>query len=200
MPGSDYTLDAGVNPLSELMTAESVGTWDWDIPANRLYTDDVLARLFGVDPEQSKAGLPLEHYTDGIHPQDREWVVPYIADATERSGLLIAEYRTCSQGGDVRWVLARGQFYHDAVGRPLRSRGIIIDITNRKLDGESFAGEVTPQAHHPLERAADLCLSVRDTIVEADNPFLLKLIDMLLLELGREVGELARAERRQRLN
>ncbi|MFE1598953.1 PAS domain-containing protein [Methylobacterium sp. ID0610] len=203
MPGSDHTLDAGSGSLSELMSSDAIGTWDWDIQANRLYIDDVLARLYGVDLDQAKTGLPFEQYAASIHPQDREWLLPYVANAIKQSGLWIAEYRTCPRDGDVRWVLARGQFYHDAAGRPIRSWGIMVDITNRKLDGHGFAGELTPRAGHPLEQlehAADLCLSAREAILEAGRPFLVKLTDMLLLELGRELSRLARTDRRRRLN
>ncbi|MFE1599197.1 PAS domain-containing protein [Methylobacterium sp. ID0610] len=198
MPGSYRTTYAEAGPLGELELSEALGTWDWDIPANRLYTDDVLAHLFGLDPEQARTGLPFEDYAAGIHPHDRERVATTIGDAARRAGPYVARYRTCPRQRGVCWVLARGRFYLDRSGRPSRSRGVIMEITERKWEDDGDAGPVTPP-HHPLERAADLFLSAREAIAETRRPFLLKLADMLLLELGRDLSKLV-AERRQHLN
>jgi len=159
-----------------------------------------VARLFGVDLCQASAGIPIERFETGIHPDDREWVKADVRRTAEMSGSFVAEYRTCPRDGAMRWVLARGRFYHDAAGRPLRSHGIIIDITDRKEDSSRFVVEPVNQADHPLERAADQCMALRDTLADAKRPFLLKLVDMVLLELARELAKLTAKARRQRLS
>lgn len=200
MRGAHHTLHLDPPAIDVLAIPDAVGSWDWDITSNRIYTDDVVADLFGVDLRDATAGVPIERYEAGIHPDDRQWVSAYIYRITKSSGVLVAEYRTCPQKGEVRWVLARGRFYHDAAGRPLRSHGVIIDITDHKEDGVRFAAEPVNQADHVLERAADQCMTLRDTLAGAKQPFLLKLVDMVLLELGRELGKLADRARRRRLS
>lgn len=200
MRGAHHTLQLDPPSFDELAIPDAVGSWDWDITSNRIYTDDVVANLFGVDLPEAAAGVPIEHYEAGIHPDDRQWVSAYIHRTVESSGVLVAEYRTCPRQGEVRWVLARGRFYHDAAGRPARSHGIILDITDRKEDGARFAAEPVNQADHPLERAADQCMALRDTLAGVKQPFLLKLVDMLLLELARELSTLAGDARRRRLS
>lgn len=200
MRSAHHTLQLDPPSFDELAIPDAVGSWDWDITSNRIYTDDVVANLFGVDLPEAAAGVPIERYEAGIHPDDRQWVSAYIHRTVESSGVLVAEYRTCSRKGGVRWVLARGRFYHDAAGRPTRSHGVILDITDRKDDSSRFVSEPVNQADHVLERAADQCMALRDTLASAKQPFLLKLVDMLLLELARELSKLETKVRRQRLS
>ncbi|TNC06529.1 PAS domain-containing protein [Methylobacterium terricola] len=200
MRRAHHTLHVDPPCIDMLAIPDAVGSWDWDITNNRIYTDDVVANLFGVSLQEAAAGVPIERYEAGIHPDDRQWVSAYIKRTTESSGVLIAEYRTCPLQGEVRWVLARGRFYHDNAGRPLRSHGVIVDITDRKDDNSRFAAEPVNQADHPLERAADQCMGLRDTLAGAKQPFLLKLVDMVLLELARELSKLEAKLRKQRLS
>ncbi|MFH6786172.1 MULTISPECIES: PAS domain-containing protein [Methylobacterium] len=180
------------------------GSWVWDIPADQVYADDAAAFLFGLDPDQGQTGCPVDAFEAGIHPDDREAVASLFRATVATGGVFVAEYRTCPRDGSVRRVLERGHFYHDAAGCPRRAHGIIVDITDRKLGGGGFAtrqaqGDDHP-ADHPLERAADLCMAARQAVREANRPFLLKLVDMVLLELGRELKGLMDAERRRRLS
>jgi hypothetical protein len=198
--GAHHTLHLDPPAIDVLAIPDAVGCWDWDIANNRVHADDVVARLFGVDLCQASTGIPIEQFEAGIHPDDRQWVSADIRRTADMSGQFVAEYRTCPQNGEVRWVLARGRFYHDAVGRPLRSHGIILDITDRKDDRSRFVVEPVNQADHVLERAADQCIALRDTLAGAKKPFLLKLVDMVLLELGRELSKLVEGARRRRLS
>ncbi|SFV14584.1 PAS domain S-box-containing protein [Methylobacterium sp. 174MFSha1.1] len=200
MRGAHHTLHLDAPSIDVLAIPDAVGSWDWDIASNCIYADDVVARLFGVGLRQASTGIPIERFVAGIHPDDRQWVSAYIHRTAESSGVLVAEYRTCPQEGEVRWVLARGRFYHDVAGRPLRSHGIIVDITDRKEDSSRFVVEPLNQDDHPLERAADQCMALRDTLAEVKQPFLLKLTDMLLLELARELSKLVQGARRRRLS
>lgn len=188
------------SPVDEPALSDHVGSWHWDIAGNRLYTDEVVARLFGLDLQAAGAGVPIERYEAGIHPEDRPWVSARLHRTAEASGVVEAEYRTVPPGGDVRWVRARGRFYHDAEGRPLRAHGIIRDITDRKDDRSRSVAEPANRNDHVLERAADQALALRETLAAARRPFLLKLVDMLLMELGHELARLVKDARPKRLS
>jgi PAS domain-containing protein len=41
-----------------LRAASGVGTWDWDIVADKIYADPRYAVLHNVDPERAAAGAP----------------------------------------------------------------------------------------------------------------------------------------------
>ncbi|WP_288588327.1 PAS domain-containing protein [uncultured Methylobacterium sp.] len=181
--------------------AGNVGAWEWDIVNDQLWSDSYVHEMLWASAEQREGGGTLAEFAACIHPDDREAVVGRMKTNASQGAAFIAEFRVCSARGDVRWVLARGRYELDEAGRPLRGRGILFDITGAHLSETSYDQQIEmPQACHPLERAADYCLSVRHVIAEANQPFLLKLTDMLLLELGRCLAGLARKERHIRIN
>ncbi len=111
--------------------ASAVGTWDWDIATNLVYTDAHLARLFDIDRKEAEKGVPLPAFTDGIYPDDRDRVEQAIQEAIDTHQEYQCEYRICVDD-NVRWLLARGRVFYDAEGLPLRFPGVIVDITETK--------------------------------------------------------------------
>jgi PAS domain S-box-containing protein len=200
VPGRAKTTHLDLIARNQSCFREGVGTWEWNISTNRVYADQALAQLFGMDPEQASYGLPIEAFTAGIHPDDRGWVESAIREAEVRSGPFVNEYRTCPRHGEVRWVLARGRFYHDAFGRPRHSRGLVIDITDFHGGEVGASAWLASCTDTPLERVADLVLSAREVLTEADHAFLLKLTDMLLLEVGRELAQREKIAQQRRMN
>lgn len=184
--------------LDTVALPDHIGSWVWDVAGDRLHADDVVARLFGLDLDTAEAGVPIAHYEAGIHPEDRPWVMARLRWTAEASGVVETEHRTHSWGGTVRWVLARVRFYHDGEGRPLRGHGVVLDITARKGDRSRAVPEPANRDDHVLERAADQCLALRELLATARRPFLMKLVDMLLMELGHELAKLVKGRGRMR--
>ncbi len=109
-----------------------VGTWDWDVAANRVYSDARFAYLFSVDPACAAAGVPVEEFINGIHPEDRALVGEKIRLTMEEDAEYSLECRVLPADGSVRWVYGRGICQRDASGTPLRMPGVVFDITDRK--------------------------------------------------------------------
>ncbi|TCZ65950.1 PAS domain-containing protein [Roseicella aquatilis] len=122
-----------------LSAAEMVGTWVWDVPADRITADPGYARLFSVDPEAVGEGLPIASLLPAIHPEDRPACQVAINAALrgERDGAFEAEYRVVLRDGNHRWVEALGRCERDAAGRPTRFSGVVMDITERKQAEEA---------------------------------------------------------------
>ncbi|MBB3019795.1 PAS domain S-box-containing protein [Microvirga lupini] len=114
-----------------IQASSVVGTWDWDVPSNLIYADERFARLFGIDPKVIATGVPLNSFTTGIHPKDRERIEEQIRKALETGEHYAAEYRTIGIDGQVHWVSAQGRCYYVA-GQPVRFPGIVVDITDQK--------------------------------------------------------------------
>jgi len=187
--------------LAHGVLGSEAGAWEWDIVNDRLRSDEYVHEILWANAGQRDGGSTLAEFAACIHPDDRDAVVARMKANASQAGAFIAEFRVCSSKGDTRWVLARGRYDLDESGRPLRARGILIDITGASLSENQYGQRIEgAQACHPLERAADHCLSAREAILEADQPFLLKLADMLLLELGRCLSLLAKTERHRRMN
>uniref|UniRef100_B0SVM4 histidine kinase n=1 Tax=Caulobacter sp. (strain K31) TaxID=366602 RepID=B0SVM4_CAUSK len=115
-----------------LEAASGVGTWDWDIVADKVYADARYATFHNVDPERAAAGAPLAEYSRALHPDDFQRLLDSGRTHLETTGDFLEEYRLIQADGSVRWVQARGQVYRDARGWAVRHRGVMVDITERK--------------------------------------------------------------------
>jgi PAS domain S-box-containing protein len=109
-----------------------VGTWDWDVPNNRIRANAQFARLFSVDPQRAEEGTSIEEFLSAIHPDDRNWVTEKIQDSIANGRDFGAEYRLVQGDGSVRWVYARGRAYLGDAGESIRFPGVAFDITDQK--------------------------------------------------------------------
>ncbi|WP_284734587.1 hybrid sensor histidine kinase/response regulator [Sphingosinicella terrae] len=121
-----------------LDAAGGIGTWDWDVAADRVYTSARFAKMYGLDPERATAGLSVNDYLDGIHPDDREAVGRLIDEAMEGGSEFRAEYRLIGRDGEARWVIARGRCLTGDDGRPVRFPGVTFDISDRRKAEETL--------------------------------------------------------------
>jgi PAS domain S-box-containing protein len=115
-----------------LSAGNSVGTWDWDVPSDRVFADARFAELYGVDPERASGGAPIAAFFGGIHPDDVGRVQAAVAESLETGGPLSSEYRLPRPDGQERWVVAQGRCVLSPDGKPLRLSGLSLDITDRK--------------------------------------------------------------------
>jgi len=116
-----------------LSAGNGVGTWDWDIPNDRVVADKRFARLYGVEPAMAAAGAPIAAFFTAIHPDDLPQVQASIAETLRVGGDFASEYRLLQPDGSVRWVGAQGRCVLGPAGEPLRFPGVTLDITSRKL-------------------------------------------------------------------
>ncbi|QRE72882.1 PAS domain-containing protein [Methylobacterium aquaticum] len=180
--------------VPDALIASQVGTWETSFAIDRTFSDATTAALFGLDPDEAAKGLPLAAYARSIHPHDRAAFNDKIGRVREHGGLYVVEYRTIPALGDLRWVLARGRYQRDKHTGEITGRGIVIDITENKLDGriEDRAFFITEEAaESPLDRAAACAIQARQAIDEVDGPEGLGLrrsVDALLLALGRALA------------
>jgi PAS domain S-box-containing protein len=110
----------------------SVGSWDWDVVADRVTADVEFARLYGVDPDEARVGARLTRFFTAIHPEDLPRVEAEIGAALATGEPFESDYRLQQPDGRARWVAARGRVTFDADGRPVRFPGISFDIDARK--------------------------------------------------------------------
>lgn len=175
--------------------SEVIGRWEYDVPNDRVYADALVALVFNLNPELAKAGAPLSAFMDGVHSDDRERVVRLIAKSAENGLPCAIEYRVCSADGVTRWVLDRGRIAQDGAGRPAHGSGILVDITQTKHDETAYFSGLAPARPAPLERAAEHCLAAREAIQELPQSVLHQMSDMMLLEIGLRLSEVADSRR-----
>jgi signal transduction histidine kinase len=114
--------------------AADLGFWDWDVVRDEVWVNDVSS----LQIETSEPGhTSLEHYLSRVHPDDRASLRQAVDQALEHNEDFHAEFRITGPSGVERWIAASGQVERGAQGKPLRLRGISMDITARK----QFEGE-----------------------------------------------------------
>lgn len=121
-----------------MAAAGLVGSWEWDIAADRVRANEPFARFFGVEPDAAAQGQPIETFMASLHPGDRERVRASIERAVETGEEYVCEYRVRGLGEQERWVVARGRCYPGPDGRPAHFPGVLIDITDRKATEEAL--------------------------------------------------------------
>jgi PAS domain S-box-containing protein len=109
-----------------------IGTWVWDLPADRFTVDEAFAKVFGIDPALGHEGLSLEQLLAAVHPDDRAGLVAAIDDAVARGGHYVHEYRVRDAGGNYRWIEANGRVEKAEDGTSSRFPGVLLDMEERR--------------------------------------------------------------------
>ena len=136
--------------LALALSAGVVGTWDWQIPDDKVFADERFAHFYGVDVEQAKQGAPISLFVASIHPDDRALVSENIESAVRSGSEYAAEYRLIQSDGSSRWVAAQGHCLYDGEGKPTRFPGAVFEITDRKL-AEQHRELLTQELNHRLK-------------------------------------------------
>ncbi len=115
-----------------LSAGNIIGTWDWDIVADRVVADTRFCRLYSVDPALGSAGAPIDAFFASVLPDDLLMLRSAIATAMRTGDHFTAEYRLRLADGTVRWVAVQGRCLLDPDGKPLHFPGVSFDISERK--------------------------------------------------------------------
>lgn len=186
-------IDNFSEPLDRLRAALDascvVGTWDWDIMCGSIVYDAGAAQLLTGDASLAEQEIRGFDTIAAVHPADHAWLTEHVREAVLAGGLMLAEYRVIDAHGHVRWLLSRGRTYHDAAGQPVRSRGVIIDITELRGGGGRYVVTSGSAADADmLGRAVDLAMALKHTLTEDAPTDVRTATDLLLFALGRAVA------------
>lgn len=108
-----------------------LGNWELDPQTGKLWWSKEVFRIFEVDPK--RFGESYEDFLAAVHPDDRDAVdQAYLASVENRTPYDIV-HRLLFPGGRVKYVHERGQTDFSPEGKPVRSRGTVQDITERRL-------------------------------------------------------------------
>lgn len=115
-------------------SAAGVGLWAWDVGNGDVWLSEPGMELFGFDPAERVDAARLEQR---IHPDDRDAAREALAEAM-RNGSYSVEYRIVDADGRMRWINSRGHLDEAGDGGPRLLRGIVADMTERKVADERF--------------------------------------------------------------
>ena len=109
--------------------AESIarcGSWVWDVSRNKTHWSDEMYRILGLVPQSVPPNTSL------IHPEDHQYYVAKMKEASETHQLYSAEHRIVRPNGEERIVLESGQPKYDAQQRLVSIVGTLLDITEQR--------------------------------------------------------------------
>jgi len=121
--------------LSEAQKMAHIGIWDWDLITDEMYWSDELYRIFGRNPR--KFSSSYNEVLNCTHPDDRDYVNNAVKRALKGKGFSI-DHRIISANGEDRVVHAQGEVVFDEKNSPIRMRGTVQDITERKKAEEKI--------------------------------------------------------------
>lgn len=109
--------------------AANLGIWIRDVVRNEVWASDKWRELFGFKKSDR---IELDGVLQRLHPEDRETVRQTLTNALEPDGQYETEYRVVLPDRPLRWISSRGRVEYDGNRKPLRVRGVSLDITHRK--------------------------------------------------------------------
>jgi PAS domain S-box-containing protein len=179
-----------------------IGSWEWDIPTNRISWSDELFRIYGLEPRSSK--LDYGFFLDRIHPHDREQIDAGIRDAYEGRSPFSFEHRIVLPDGRVRLIQAHGRVEVDESGTPVRMLGTGQDITQqRQVDRlrDGILATVSHELRTPLTSVLGFAVTLRErrgTLSEATSAELVGHIAAEAERLNGLLGDLLDLDRHRR--
>ena len=119
--------------LQMALNAAKMGTWEWEIPTDRLIWSAEVSSIYGLDERESVR--TVTDFLEQIHPDDRAAIqrrIVELIDRRKQGDSYDEEYRIVWPNGDIRWVASKGSVIFGEDGNPLRMIGTIMDATERK--------------------------------------------------------------------
>ena len=174
--------------LAEAQKMAHIGNWVWDIATDTVHWSDELYRIFKRDTQE--AAPPYNEYLSYVHPDDRDYVYNAFKGTINGKPYNI-EHRIILANGDKRTVHIQAEAVFDEKNIPIRVKGIVQDITERKraeekieilanavessndaIITESLDGIITSwnkEAEHIYDYSAEEILGKDTSILEPDN-------------------------------
>ena len=116
--------------LAEAQKMAHIGNWDWNIVTNEIYCSDELYRIFELNPQEISANYEA-FFSYYVHPDDRDYVDNAVKRALKGEPYSI-DNRIITANGEERTVHAQTEVIFDEKNNPVRMRGTVQDITERK--------------------------------------------------------------------
>lgn len=116
----------------DALIAAQAGYWEHDVRTGRVSVHPTMLSLLGLPAPESPCTMD-EWNRATLHPDDLlEWRTTYERHLAGTSAHYEHTHRRRHREGDYRWLLSRGKVEVNSQGRPVRVRGIALDITSLK--------------------------------------------------------------------
>ena len=123
--------------LSLALKAVGMGTWEWNVPEDRMEWDARMHHLFGLGPEEF--GGRYEDFLALVHPGDRERLGQALHFSSQPDPGHESEFRAVMPDGEVRTIRVRCRVFCRQGMKPSRILGVAWDGSHRRASEEAYA-------------------------------------------------------------
>lgn len=107
----------------------NLGSWTWDIVANKLEWTDQLYRIYGLEPQSEE--ISIERFLSFVHPDDRRYIENGIEELYKEKRLDYT-FKIITAAGETKVLRSVAQVHTDSNGRPVLAVGSERDITEKQ--------------------------------------------------------------------
>lgn len=146
--------------LAEAQRMAHLGYWELDLASNRLTWSDEVYRIFEIDPEAFSN--TYEAFLETIHPDDRDAVNTAYTESLKNRSPYQSEHRLLMKDGRIKYLLEKCETVFDDSGKPLQSKGTVLDVTTLKLaeralrEHQKVLEQTLEGTIHTVSRAVEL--------------------------------------------
>ena len=160
------------NRMQLAVKAAGLGIWDWDVQQDKLYWDDSMYELYGLDKEQF--GGAYEVWSRCLVSEDFDRTTDDVEAALRGERELASEFRVRWHDGSIRYIRNIAQTIRGEDGKPIRMVGTSWDVTEETLAEAELAKHRTNLEQLVAERttALSLALSQADAANQTKSAFL----------------------------
>jgi len=151
--------DANIQ-LTEAQRLANLGSWSWDIVANKVAWSDQLFNIYGV--RRADFGGTINDFLRCIHPDDRAQVGASVSAALKSAASFAHDERIVRPDGEIRHLQSVGEVVRDEKGTALRMLGVCLDVTDR-INAESALRESEQNYRFLLKGVRDYAIYKLDT-------------------------------------
>jgi PAS domain S-box-containing protein len=133
---SEEALRTNESRLQAAIDAADIGLWDWDLVSGQIIWLGHHEKLFGFAIGEFDG--TYRSFEKRVHPEDLEELNRVVQFALGEGSEYAHEYRVVWPDGSIHWITGHGRFVYDETGKPMRMRGAVLDITERKRAEEAL--------------------------------------------------------------
>ncbi len=165
----EQALHDGEERLRLAFSAAHQAWFDVDVQTGQASVSPEYATMMGYDPATFEA--TLRHWTDSIHPEDKDMVARGFDRCLATGGPVSVEFRRKLASGEWIWLDAVGKVVEwDDRQSPLRMIGIMTNITDRK-QAELALIHSEARFHSMFESLAEgVLLFGKSSVIQLCNP------------------------------
>ncbi|MEE9543284.1 MAG: EAL domain-containing protein [Thermodesulfobacteriota bacterium] len=113
-----------------------LGHWTLDHVKDEFVWSEEVYKIFDVDPKAFKANMKA--FLDTVHPDDRDFVENSFNESLRKKTSYDIVHRLLLRGGEIKYVHEKGEPFYSSDGTPLRSSGVVQDVTDIKSAEEEL--------------------------------------------------------------